>query len=206
MNVELTKFAMPLLAALAFAAGCRETQELGPKLPSAAGSAAGAAAGMGAGGATAGMSATAGTGAMAGTGAAPAGSAVATIAGFMGGMVTGSATFTKATGTDVKVTVAISNCVAGKSYPVHIHEGTSCADAMMQGDHWGPARGEGIPSVMCVGTTGTSTLTRPAIPANLAWTIGGDVMTNVVGHAFVVHDPDVATMPPRIACGLIMQR
>jgi Cu/Zn superoxide dismutase len=161
---------------------------------------------MGAGGAAAGTSATAGTGATAGAGAAPAGSAVATIAGFMGGTVTGSATFTKATGTDVKVAVAIANCTAGKSYPVHIHEGTSCADAMAQGDHWGPARGEGIPSVMCMGTAGTSTLTRPAIPANLAWTIGGDAMTNVVGHAFVVHDPDVATMPPRIACGVITQK
>jgi Cu/Zn superoxide dismutase len=121
--------------------------------------------------------------------------------------VTGTATFAKGAGsTDVTVNVALANCVAGKVYPVHIHEGMGCADAVAQGDHWGPARGEGIPSVTCTTTTGTSTLTRPATPTNLAWTIGGDVMTNVVGHAFVVHAPDVPMMPPRIACGVIMQR
>jgi hypothetical protein len=201
MNLELTKFVLPLLAALAFGAGCRETAVVGPMLPSSAGAAAGrGAAGMGASGmGAAGMAA-------AGTGAAPAGSAVATLTGFMGGTVTGTATFAKATGTDVSVTVALANCVAGKSYPVHIHEGTSCADAMSQGDHWGPARGEGIPAVMCAGTTGTSMHTRTAIPTNLAWTIGGDAMTNVVGHAFVVHAPDVPMMPPRIACGIITQK
>jgi Cu/Zn superoxide dismutase len=155
-------------------------------------------------GAKAGM----GAGGMGGAGgmAAPAGSAVATITGFMGGKVTGTATFTKASGTDVKVVVALKDCEAGKSYPVHIHEGTSCADAMSQGDHWGPQRGEGIPNVVCSGTTGMSETTRPATPTNLAWTIGGDAMTNVVGHAFVVHQPDVMTMPPRIACGVIMQK
>jgi Cu/Zn superoxide dismutase len=198
MNFQLTKRTLPLLAALALGAGCRQTEVLGPALPApAAGTAA-----------AAGTGARAGTGAAAaGTAAAPAGSAVATLAGFMGGTVTGSATFTKATGTDVAVTVALANCVPGKMYPVHIHEGTSCADAMAQGDHWGPARGEGIPLVSCGATmTGTSTLTRPAIPANLAWTIGGDVMTNVVGHAFVVHAPDVPMMPPRIGCGIITQK
>jgi hypothetical protein len=135
-----------------------------------------------------------------------ASSAVAAITGFNGGTVTGMATFSKATGTDVTVTVSLTNCVAGKTYPVHIHAGTSCADAMSQGDHWGPARGEGIPSVMCAGTTGTSTLTRPATDLNLAWTIGGDPTTNVVGHAFVVHAPDVPMMPPRIGCGVIAMK
>jgi hypothetical protein len=194
MNPAFSTLTLPLLAALALGTACRETEQLGPTPtpPAAAGTAA-----------KAGTGAAAGTGATAGTSAAPAGSAVATLTGFMGGMVTGTATFLKAAGTDVTVNVALANCVAGKAYPVHIHEGTSCADIAGQGEHWGPARGEGIPSVMCTGTTGTSTLTRPAIPTNTAWTIGGDVMTNVIGHAFVVHDPDVATMPPRIACGLI---
>jgi len=200
MKLESSKLALPLVAALAVLmfAACRETAVLTPAAaPAGTGGAkagTGAAAGMGAGGATA------------GTGAAPAGSAVATITGFMGGTVTGMATFSKGTGTDVKVDVALASCVAGKSYPVHIHEGTSCASAMAQGDHWGPARGEGIPNVTCSGTTGTSTTTRPATPTNLAWTIGGDMATNVVGHAFVVHDPDVAMMPPRIACGVITQK
>jgi len=136
--------------------------------------------------------------------AAPGSSAVATIAGFMGGTVTGTATFTKGPGaTDVTVVVAIKDCVAGKMYPVHIHAGTSCADAVTQGDHWGPMRGEGIPMVPCVGTTGTSMLTRAATDPTTAWTIGGDPMTNVVGHAFVLHQPDAPAPPPRIGCGLI---
>lgn len=201
MKLEYSKLALPLVAALAIYTGCRDTEQLSPNPPPAA-AGTGAKAGTGAA-----AGASAGTGAAAGTGsAAPAGSAVATITGFMGGKVTGTATFTKATGTDVKVEVALKDCEAGKSYPVHIHEGTSCADAMAQGDHWGPARGEGIPNVTCSGTMGTSTTTRPATPTNTAWTIGGDMATNVVGHAFVVHAPDVPMMPPRIACGVIMQK
>lgn len=187
MNSAFSKLTLPLLAALALGTGCRQTEILGPAPTPAP-------AGMGAGG----------MGAAAGTGAAPAGSAVATLTGFMGGTVTGTATFTKATGTDVAVTVALANCVMGKIYPVHIHEGMGCADAVAQGEHWGPTRGEGIPSVTCTGTTGTSTVVRPALPANTAWTIGGtDVMSNVVGHAFVVHAPDMPVMPARIACGVI---
>lgn len=199
MNFRFAELSLPLLAALAIGA-CRSTETLSPPLPAAGMAAGGAKAGGG--GAAAGMGAAAG--ATAGTGAG-GGSAVATLTGFGSTpeTVKGTATFTKATGTDVKVTVELSNCTDGKAYPVHIHEGTSCADAMAQGDHWGPARGEGIPSVMCMGTTGKSELTRPATPANLAWTIGGDAMTNVVGHAFVVHQPDVPMMPPRIACGVI---
>jgi Cu/Zn superoxide dismutase len=201
MKLESSKLLLPLLAALAVFTGCRETEQLSPALPAP----------------MAGTAAAAGTGAKAGTGggagaagmmAAPAGSAVATITGFNGGKVTGTATFTKPTptSTDVKVVVALKDCEAGKSYPVHIHEGTSCADAMAQGEHWGPQRGEGIPNVVCSGTTGMSETTRPATPTNTAWTIGGDAMTNVVGHAFVVHAPDVPMMPPRIACGVIMQK
>lgn len=200
MNFQLSNFSLPLVAALAICAGCRSTETLGQPLPPAAGMAAAAGARAGTGGASAGTSATAGSAAGAG-----GGTAVATLTGFGSTpeTVKGTATFAKATGTDVKVTVEISNCTDGKEYPVHIHEGTSCADAMAQGDHWGPARGEGIPSVKCMGTTGKSELTRPATPTNLAWTIGGDTATNVVGHAFVVHQPDVPSMPPRIACGVI---
>jgi len=144
-------------------------------------------------------------GAMAGTGptagmAATGTTAVATIAGFEGGTVTGSATFTQ-TGTDVTINVSLSNCPDGP-HGVHIHQGTSCADAMMQGAHWDMTRGEGIPDVMCTGMAGTATVTRSATDPTLAWSIGGAAATNVVGHAFVVHSPGNPT-PPRIGCGLI---
>jgi pilus assembly protein FimV len=149
------------------------------------------------------------------------------------GPITGSAVFT-ATSTGVDVVVTINGCVDAKSYPVHIHEGSSCADVASQGAHWGAAasaaggsggsggaggsagsagsggaagapamllRGEGIPEIMCKGTTGTSMLSRANTDPKLAWSVGGDMTTNVVGHVVVVHDPVAKT--PRIACGKI---
>ncbi|HKP58959.1 MAG TPA: superoxide dismutase family protein [Polyangiales bacterium] len=176
MNCTHRTLILPLLGALIASSACRE----GGPIDSAP---------------TAGNAATAGTGG----GAAPS-SAVAMIAALPGSTVTGTATFTKGTGTDVIVNVQLTGCTAGKAYAVHIHTGTTCADAM---GHWGPARGEGIPPVMCVGTTGMSMLTRAATDPMTAWTIGGDPATNVVGHAFVMHNPDVPTMPPAIGCGVI---
>ena len=145
----------------------------------------------------AGNAATAGTG-----GAGATASALATIAPFGGGMVTGSVTFTQS-GTDVTAVVSLSSCPDGP-HGVHIHQGTSCADATVQGGHWDMTRGEGIPDVMCAGGMGTATVTRGAADPTIAWSIGGDPITNVVGHAFVVHNP--GDPAPRIGCGLIAQQ
>jgi Cu/Zn superoxide dismutase len=162
---------------------------------------------------TAGKAAGTGGSGTAGT-SASGGKAVATIAGFgTGTTVTGTATFTQ-TGNDVTVVVELKGCVETKMYPVHIHEGTSCTDATSQGAHWGmavmPVRGEGIPKVTCMGTTGTGTYTRMmATDPSIAWTVGGDTTTNVVGHAFVVHDPEpvvAPAAPPRIGCGVIAKQ
>ena len=131
----------------------------------------------------------------AGTGGTP--TAVANLTGFMGGTVTGTATFTQAAN-GVTVVVALQNCPDG-AHGVHIHQGTSCESADTQGGHWDMTRGEGIPDVMCTGGMGTSTLTRPATDPTLAWNVGGDAATNVIGHAFVVH----GDMGVRIGCGII---
>lgn len=141
----------------------------------------------------------AGAGAGAGAGAVT-GSALAWIAPFGTGTVTGSVTFTQI-GTDVTAVVSLSNCPDGP-HGVHIHQGTSCADPMMQGGHWDMTRGEGIPDVMCSGGTGTTMVTRGAADPTLAWSIGGNPVTNVVGHVFVVHNP--GDPAPRIGCGQIV--
>jgi Cu-Zn family superoxide dismutase len=125
--------------------------------------------------------------------------ASATIAPFGTGMVSGSVSFTQS-GTDVTAVVQLSNCPDGP-HGVHIHQGTSCADAMLQGGHWDMTRGEGIPDVQCANGTGTATVTRAALDPTTTWSIGGAPATNVVGHAFVVHDP--GDPAPRIGCGVI---
>src|SRR5258706_11678586 len=121
------------------------------------------------------------------------------VAGFMGGTVTATGTFTQS-GTDVLLSVTLSGCVAGKTYNTHIHQGSDCTDTMTQGGHWDMTRGEGIPAIMCTGTTGTTFTTRSATPDVTAWSVGGNATTNVIGHVLVVHDPDMATT--RIGCGL----
>ena len=104
-------------------------------------------------------------------------------------------------GTDVTVTINVTGCTNAKQYPVHIHTGPACDDASTQGGHWDTTRGEGIPLISCSGTQGTATLTRPATDATIAWSVGGDTTTNVIGHLVVVHDADVTTT--RIGCGPI---
>lgn len=136
----------------------------------------------------------------AGSGSVPM--AAATISPFGMGAVTGTVTFMQM-GTNVTATVSLSNCPDGP-HGVHIHQGTACTDAMAQGDHWGPTRGEGIPNVMCAAGVGTATVTRTAMDPVTSWTIGGAADTNVVGHAFVVHDPGMPA--PRIGCGVIQMK
>jgi Cu/Zn superoxide dismutase len=139
--------------------------------------------------------------------------ATAELASFMAGTVTGKASFAQ-NGSDVYVEITLNNCVDKLAYPVHIHAGTACDDATTQGDHWGPARGEGIPNIPCTGTRGRVNHARPAAAADTTWTVGGDPTTNVVGHVIVVHEapppPDSGLTPtdppPRIACGVIVGR
>lgn len=132
-------------------------------------------------------------------------SAASTISVFMGGTVTGTGTFSEdvvdAPVGSVKLTLTLTNCVDTKVYPAHIHQGSACTDATTQGGHWDMTRGEGIPTITCAGTTGTTSVVRyPTDPA-LAWSIGGDAATNVIGHVIVIHDP--TTPMTRIACGAI---
>ena len=142
-----------------------------------------------------------GCGVISSAGSSSAKKATATIAGFGTGTVTGTAAFTQ-NGADVTVVVTLANCPDG-AHPVHIHEGTSCMDATVQGAHWDMTRGEGIPDVTCTGNAGTVTYTRLGSDAK-PWTVSAGVATtDVNGHAVVVHDMS-ATPPPRIGCGLVL--
>ena len=222
-------------------------------LPGASAPAAGSgAAGSGAAGAAAGTSA-AGSSA-AGSSAAGSGAAGSSAAGGLHGM----ATFSK-TRSGVDLSIMVTGCTDGKSYPVHIHEGTSCDNAMTQGGHWGAAsmsgsagaggaaagssaaagsggaaghagsggsaagssgsagsapaagsggaagaaptlvlRGEDIPDIKCSAGVGSTVTSRSTPDVRLIWTIGGETLTNVVGHVIVVHEGSA-----RIACGKI---
>jgi hypothetical protein len=185
----------------------------------------------------------------------------------------GMATFTK-TLSGVDLTIMVTGCTDGKSYPVHIHEGMSCDNATTQGGHWGAMpmsgsagasgaaagsgaagsaagsggaagsagqaggaagasgsasaagsggaagasgsasaagsggaaggapvlvlRGEDIPDIKCSAGMGSTVTSRSTPDVRLLWTIGGEALTNVVGHVIVVHDGSA-----RIACGKI---
>jgi hypothetical protein len=111
----------------------------------------------------------------------------------------GIVTFTNL-GPAVEISVAVTGCIHGKSYPIHIHSGTSCADEMSQSGHWDPPRGEMIPNVECMNAVGTAVYQRESSDAK-PWTVGPPEESNVIGHVVVLHDPDMPMK--RIACGQI---
>jgi hypothetical protein len=159
--------------------------------------------GAGAGGGPAGSpTATASLAALAAS-AGSAGSGGSAGAGAAAGPVTGTATFSTVS-TGVTVAVSITGCVSGKSYPIHIHQGTSCADTMSQGAHWDVPRGEGIPMVVCSGTTGMLAMPYTRLSSDAKpWSIGDGSASDMVGHVVVLHDPDVPAT--RISCGAIVK-
>lgn len=121
-------------------------------------------AGSGAAGAG-GSASSAGAGAKAGSGrsASAGGASAAGSAGKAGGtgsgagfaVVYGQAIFTKVSGTEVDVKIEVMGCDHGKSYPVHIHEGTSCDSVMTQGAHWG-APPAAVPVMSAAGASGSA--------------------------------------------------
>ena len=98
----------------------------------------GAAAGSGAGAGAAGTASAAGSGVTAGSSAAAGSGAAGSGAAGLRGM----ATFTK-TRFGVDLSIMVTGCTDGKSYPVHIHEGMSCDSDAAQGPHWGAAAAMG---------------------------------------------------------------
>ena len=83
-------------------------------------------------------------------------------------------------GDGMQVSIAISKCESGKSYPVSIQDGMGCAGEMMQGKVWDAPRGAFISDVPCDGS-------------------GAPMTSNVVGRLLVMYDPADHEKP--IICG-----
>jgi Cu-Zn family superoxide dismutase len=144
--------------------------------------------------------------------------ATATLESRSASTVTGNATFTSSNG---RVTLVLT--VAGASvgsHGVHLHAVPDCsaADATSAQGHWNPdMMNHGLPVTsphhlgdcgnfdVVTGGTGTLTITKEE------WTIGTGDVTDVAGHALIVHaamDDGVTQNPPgnagaRQACGVV---
>jgi hypothetical protein len=139
--------------------------------------------------------------------------AKAAIAGFMGGAESGAGTFVQ-NGTDVFLSISLNGCVptprpvpempppADTGYPVSIYQGTSCDDVAALGEQW--ARGGGIANITCSATGAGWVVHTVPNAGDTGWTIGGDALTNVIGHLIVVHQNGVPDAPPPVACGAIV--
>ena len=125
--------------------------------------------------------------------------AVAAISEIDGSGITGTATFTEVDG-GIHGRIEVQNAVPGL-HAMHLHTGSSCADA---GPHWHPmgvaAGTPGIPVVQAtldtppigrgeignisVGADGTGTLvfTTPL------WSLGGDPETDILGKLIMIHE------------------
>jgi hypothetical protein len=124
--------------------------------------------------------------------------ATATIQGLNGSMLRGTVTF-KEVANGIEMTYALEGCAAGPNL-THIHLGQSCQNFTT---HWN--RGEDIGGnerIMC-GADGRGTLTyvRPNMPANLAWTIGGAMVSNLQGRPLIIHQGTSTTNFQ--GCGII---
>jgi hypothetical protein len=161
-------------------------------------SGAGGGGGVGGAGGSGGSAGTGGAGGGGGSGPLPT-SAIAVLSGVGGQTVSGSAMFTQS-GMDVALVITLSTCTDG-IYPVHIHDGTGCADAAAQGEHWEGMRGEGIPAIVCDGGNGIQTHARMAGVAETKWSIASSAADDVIGKVVVVHG---ASAP--VACGVIEGR
>jgi hypothetical protein len=138
--------------------------------------AAGASGAAGTGSSTAGASAAAGAGG-ASSGSAGSGGAGGSGAGAGLAAISGTATFTNMGGAQVDVAIDITGCEDGKSYPVHIHEGTSCESAATQGAHWG------APQSLQLGAAGAAGDAAAAGAGGGAAAAGAGAAGHDAGHA-----------------------
>lgn len=140
---------------------------------------------------------------------------IASMAPLQGTAVNGQAVFTHQIFGDnsVTLTISLSGVVPDGNHGIHIHETPDCSavNGDSAGPHWNPLGGPeaGIPledqlgelgNITITGGSGTLTVAKPM------WTLGDGALTDVIGHAVILHlNPDAGE---RIGCGVTgpMQR
>jgi hypothetical protein len=100
----------------------------------------------------------------------------------------------------VALLLVLDGCKDGALYPVHIHAGHSCVDQSGIGERWDRTRGDDIPDLRCNGSHVAQEYVR-SHKADKPWTLGGPSVSDVIGHALVIGDPDDRSLP--LACGVI---
>jgi Copper/zinc superoxide dismutase (SODC) len=121
--------------------------------------------------------------------------AVANIAGLMGQVVTGTATFTQGA-TMTTLVLNLTACPAG-AHASHLHAIKDCGgtNGDAAGGHWVP-NGEGLDEYTCADNKGTLTFMKPTS----MWTVGDGSATDVTKYSFMVH---ATGSTGRIGCGVI---
>lgn len=125
--------------------------------------------------------------------------AVATISEIDGSGITGTATFTEVDG-GIHVVIEIQNATPGL-HAMHLHTGSSCADA---GPHWHPmgtpAGTPGIPVVQAtldtppigIGEVGNISVGEDSTGIiefiTPFWSLGGDPNTDILGKLIMIHE------------------
>ena len=131
--------------------------------------------------------------------------AIADIAPFGEGQITGTYEFTQTADGGVTGTVKVRNCVEdGKALHAYIRQGHSCASSADIGGRWskdddgasGPCNAGGTTFALAIH------IAQPSLPSD--WSIGGSAETNIVGRAVVVSmDNELVDDPKVIGCGVI---
>jgi len=114
----------------------------------------------------------------------------------------GTATF-NVTERGVDLTILLRLCPASGMLQLFIQEGGDCSAETLSGPHWDSPRGEGIPTVTCLGVSGQgrAALTR-TLEDKKPWSIGGSAESDVLMHAVGVYDAASGTP---LACGVVMR-
>ncbi|MCB0488214.1 MAG: superoxide dismutase family protein [Cyclobacteriaceae bacterium] len=137
-----------------------------------------------------------------------------------GSSVTGTANFTQTGDMMVRMSLEVQGLTPGE-HALHLHEKGDCSapDATSAGGHWNPGgmdhgkRGEGqYHAGDVINLTADENGNVSWSDEISGWTIGGDISTNILNHAVIIHDgqDDFMTQPTgaaggRVACGVITQ-